>query len=354
LHTHNNPKSFEDTRENLSALDIAKDYLSRGWQPIPITYRKKKPTLDEWQKLELTEATLPKYFNAKQQNVGVQLGPRSKGLTDIDLDCAEAIALAPRYLPRTNSCFGRASKQYSHFLYYIDDAPDKAAVQHKDIDGKKMIVELRIGGGKAGAQTIFPGSTHESGDSIEWASDSEPARSTFAELKTAISKIAVGALLMRHWPQGSGHNASLALGGFLARAEWSEEEIEKRLAFGLGRSSPTPEARRRGAASSAHDIRRRRDTRDRDLSGPHPAQARSVFSTAGLLICLAYHATSRLPVRGCPVVLVRARFPVSILPRVITELRGVPQLLLGDICSETTKRRIVCQSGPGYGIMAVA
>jgi hypothetical protein len=46
--------------------------------------------------------------------------------------------------------------------------------------------------------------------------------------------------------------------------------------------------------------------------------------------CLAYQATSRLPVRRCPVVLVGARFPVSIPPRVITELRHVPQLLLGE------------------------
>src|SRR4029453_8743786 len=70
--------------------------------------------------------------------------------------------------------------------------------------------------------------------------------------------------------------------------------------------------------------------------------------------CLAYLAPPRLPVLGCPVVLVGARFPISILPRVITELWRVPQLLLGDICSETTKRRIICQSAPGYGIMAVA
>jgi hypothetical protein len=221
------PDSFQDTRPNLSVLDIAKDYLERGWQPIPNAYRKKKPSLDEWQKLELTEATLPKYFNGAQQNVGVQLGPRSKGLTDIDLDCPEAIQLAPRYLPKTLSCFGRASKPLSHFLYYIDDAPDKAAVQHKDIDGKKSIIELRIGGGPKGAQTIFPGSTHESGEPIEWAFDREPARSTFEELKTAVSKIAVGVLLMRHWPQRSGHAAALALGGFLARAGWSEDEIEK-------------------------------------------------------------------------------------------------------------------------------
>jgi len=216
-----------ETPDKNTTLDTAADYFSRGWQPVPIGFQKKKPTVKEWQNLEVTEATLPKYFNSTKQNVGVQLGPRSKGLTDIDLDCAEAITLAPSYLPRTNSCFGRASKQRSHFLYYIDDAPDKGAVQLKDIDGKKSIVELRIGGGTAGAQTVFPGSTHESGEPIEWISDGDPARSTFDDLKMAISKIAVGVILMRAWPQGSGHAASLALGGFLARAGWSDDEIGK-------------------------------------------------------------------------------------------------------------------------------
>ena len=70
--------------------------------------------------------------------------------------------------------------------------------------------------------------------------------------------------------------------------------------------------------------------------------------------CLAYLATSRLPVRRRSVVLVGARFPISILPRVITELGRVLQLLFGDVGSKTTKRRIKCQSAPGDGIVAVA
>ena len=86
---------------------------------------------------------------------------------------------------------------------------------------------MRIGGGKAGAQTVFPGSTHESGEPIEWESDGEPTRSSFTNLKTAIAKIAVGVILVRAWPQGSGHAAALALGGFLARAGWTKDEIGK-------------------------------------------------------------------------------------------------------------------------------
>jgi hypothetical protein len=51
-------------------------------------------------------------------NVGIVLGPSSQGLTDVDLDCVEAIAIAPYILPRTEAIFGRASKRASHWLYY--------------------------------------------------------------------------------------------------------------------------------------------------------------------------------------------------------------------------------------------
>jgi Bifunctional DNA primase/polymerase, N-terminal len=137
------------------ALTIARDYFRRGWHPIPIPYRKKGPTDKEWNKRELTEDTLPQYFNGAAQNVGVQLGASSRGLTDIDLDCPEALKLAPYFLPETNSIFGRASKPRSHLLYYINDAIDKGSDKLTGVD-KSCIVELRMGGGAKGAQTVFP------------------------------------------------------------------------------------------------------------------------------------------------------------------------------------------------------
>ena len=55
-------------------------------------------------------------------NVGVILGPRSGELVDIDLDCAEALALADLYLPATEAIFGRKSKPRSHRIYIAVDA----------------------------------------------------------------------------------------------------------------------------------------------------------------------------------------------------------------------------------------
>ena len=49
----------------------------------------------------------------------------------------------------------------------------------------------------------------------------------YAELKAAAVKIAVGALLVRDWPDyGGRHDAALTLGGFLSRAGWDADEIE--------------------------------------------------------------------------------------------------------------------------------
>src|SRR5262245_66619750 len=93
--------------------DAATAYAERGWKPIPIHRKTKKPIGKEWQK----RAFDPKQFNGNAQNVGVQLGEPSGGLTDVDLDSMTAIGLAPQFLPETNAVFGHRSKPASHALY---------------------------------------------------------------------------------------------------------------------------------------------------------------------------------------------------------------------------------------------
>ena len=52
--------------------------------------------------------------------------------------------------------------------------------------------------------------------------------------------------------------------------------------------------------------------------------------------------------------LVPLHFPVSIGPRIITELRSIFQHLLSDVRAETAKRRIVVQCTPRDRIVIVA
>src|SRR5262249_22974295 len=125
-----------------SSAEWAAQYAARGWKPIPIPRGTKGPRDEDWPKLNYDPA---RDFNG--MNIGVQLGPVSGGLTDIDLDCVEAVALAPYFLPQTNAIFGRKSKPRSHWFYITDD-PDheKATIKLTD-DNKKAIIELRMGGG---------------------------------------------------------------------------------------------------------------------------------------------------------------------------------------------------------------
>jgi hypothetical protein len=154
----------------MSAIEIALKYLRRGWSPIPIPHKSKAPLDKGWPAKVVTEENAHQYFNGEAQNVGVRLGGLSDGLADVDLDTAEAGRSAPYFLPRT-LCFGRPSKPRSHWLYQSDlwRTEDKATIQFKFATGKgkdrreQTILELRIGGGDKAAQTVFPGSVHETG-----------------------------------------------------------------------------------------------------------------------------------------------------------------------------------------------
>ncbi len=138
---------------------IAGSYLHRGWVPLPVPYKSKNPNFKGWQHFSTTESDLPSHFNGHPQNIGVRLGIPSGALVDINLDCIEAVSLAPLLLPSTGAVFGRPSKRRSHWLYYSDLPTRKytdplwEGNKGKDAGGTAMLVEIR----STGAQTLFPG-----------------------------------------------------------------------------------------------------------------------------------------------------------------------------------------------------
>src|SRR5215471_14952240 len=156
----------------MTPLDIALSYIERGWNPVPVPFKSKAPDGVGWQTRICEKTNVAQLFNGGPMNVGVLLGATSGGLTDVDLDCPEAVAIAPYVLAPTDAIFGRPTKRSSHWLYETDLSveTDQASVQFKAPDGS-MLVELRIGGGGKGAQTVFPGSVHVSGERIDWESD---------------------------------------------------------------------------------------------------------------------------------------------------------------------------------------
>jgi hypothetical protein len=237
-------------RETIEAVALV--YAQRGWKPVPVNRKTKKAIGKGWQ----TRAFAPEQFDGNAQNIAVQLGAVSGGLTDVDLDCTDAIGFAPKFLPATAAIFGRLSKPCSHQLYVTDlyQTEKSAALKFEGPAG--VIVELRIGGNGKGATTVFPPSMHVTGEMVLWQCDGEPTRVGGADLKRAVLHLAVACLLKQHYPaNGSRHEGALVLGGVLARAGWYPDDI-KHVIEAVARAAGDDEWRERiSTATSAVNVK---------------------------------------------------------------------------------------------------
>ncbi len=205
------------TLGSIRPLSRALNYISRGWSPIPIPHKEKGPRIQRWTDLRINEGQADIYFDRQDLNIGVLLGEPSGGLVDVDFDTVEAARIAPVFLPQT-SVFGRRSNPRTHWLYICEIGTKKYA----EPDGK-MLLELR----STGAQTVFPGSVHTSGEYIEWEEDISPVSIEPNDLLSRLGKIAAATALARHWPkEGRRHETALALSGALLRSGFKDEDAE--------------------------------------------------------------------------------------------------------------------------------
>jgi hypothetical protein len=68
--------------KSATARDAARSYIRRGWKPIPVGHKSKRPTQSRWQHRGTTAAMLDINFpEGKLLNVGVILGHASGGPT---------------------------------------------------------------------------------------------------------------------------------------------------------------------------------------------------------------------------------------------------------------------------------
>ena len=235
------------------ALVIARDVLRRGWNPVPVPVGK-SPKQKKWQQLVVTPKNVVEHFNKPGLNCGIQMGPVSGHLADVDLDCAEALELANYFLPPTGSMYGRASKRKSHRLYICECPEDRGWIKWVD-EEQRVMVELRLGGKGKGAQSVAPGSVHPSGEFYEWDQNGKQARMEYDKLRAAVNKLAVACLLMRHWPtKGALHDCALGVGGFLARAGWQANDIEH-LVYSICRVQPWVKEAKKHARTAAESVK---------------------------------------------------------------------------------------------------
>jgi len=176
----------------VKTLDYAINYRGLDIYSLPIPHGEKGPKTKGWNKLRLDEPELRREFGHSPRNIGLLLGDPSGGLTDLDMDCREAVALAPEFLPRTQRKSGRQGKPYSHYWYRCQGIRSK---KFEDTEGH-VLVEIRSTGG----QTLAPPSVHPSGESCVWHDEGEFGNVGPEALLEWTAQLAATALLARHWP----------------------------------------------------------------------------------------------------------------------------------------------------------
>ena len=201
--------------ETNTILSTAREAIGRGYVPLPIRPDSKAPSIPDWRNVTYSGDELEAAFGQEGAGVGLLLGRRSKGLVDVDLDVEEARVLAAGFMPVTGMRHGRGNQQVSHYWYEVADELDHPRQTFADpVDGT-VLLEIRGEGG----QSLIPPSVHPSGDDYWWAEDNwgTPTRLPWRNLVLVVREMAAITLLSRHWPDGSRHDAALALAGGLAR-----------------------------------------------------------------------------------------------------------------------------------------
>jgi hypothetical protein len=185
-------------------MKLAAEYKRRGWALALIPANDKGPRDRDWDKRDPNVAETERHLS-RGGNLGLILGSRSGEIVDVDLDCPEALALAPLYLPPTGATFGRASKPRSHWLYIALGGAYEAFADPLTGD---TLVELRAQGRTGGAhQTLIPPSVAD-GERREWYGDIiAPAVIEAVALRTAVSWLAIGSLVMRYVGETAARNA---------------------------------------------------------------------------------------------------------------------------------------------------
>ena len=214
-------------------------YADQGLIVVPVKQRSKKPAMGNgWQ--YQNDNTKNISFLHPDSNVGVLNGDAGKiNLVDIDLDCPEALVTAPFFLPLTVT-FGRINAPSSHWEYIVNTSEmrrfDTLSKYYKKWGYGNIgtIAEFRC---NSGNQTVFPPSTHECRDDIQW--DMEPDENGIMDPVGEMTRIGVDELfqcycdliimiiLQQHIVPGVFHNATVGVVGWCWHMGWPVERTER-------------------------------------------------------------------------------------------------------------------------------
>lgn len=149
---------------------------------------------------------------------------------DIDIDTNDTFLLSALdyFLPPTKYVWGRASKLRSHRVFCLDTEMDRAPVSHTlrfikklSVEDRSYSVEVRGGVPDNGLFAVLPGSTHPSGEAVEWSEEFDPSVSevvvTLPSLIKSIRMAQAAAIIAPYWVKGMRNELCLSLSGLLWR-----------------------------------------------------------------------------------------------------------------------------------------
>lgn len=243
----------------MSVRDTAQVLWSKGFKPVLIAPRSKRPSVQGWQLLEYSAEEVAAIFGQESVGVGLRWG---NGHVDVDLETPLAAQAGEMLLPATTMMWGRAGLDRAHRVYAVANHGYKTR-KIKSHTGE-LVAELR----HDASQSVVPPSYHpESGqdyfwanlpgpearDNVEYAASGIPAVE-IGELEVQVREVVLVATLAALWPNiaGSRHDTTLGLCGMLLKAGRSEarvrEVVEALVVLG---QDPDPNDRRAIPASTA-------------------------------------------------------------------------------------------------------
>jgi hypothetical protein len=187
--------------------------VKQGFQPVRLDSGTKHPRHTGWNtpegRFDGVHDDLEATFS-RDCNLGVETGAISAELRDIDLDCPEAVAVAPAFLPPTQMVWGR----YGEPRHYGYLTPKLQSTKFSNPGGQTL---LEIRGDRL--QSMMPPSEHPDGGSVQWVTKGRPAEVESQRLLETVHRIAATALIAQYWPKQKGQRQefALCLSGWLAK-----------------------------------------------------------------------------------------------------------------------------------------
>jgi hypothetical protein len=220
------PEEGDKTQHDLptiSTIKAAQDYIKSGLQPIPCHSKEKIPKINDWNNFQCAVEDVEHHFT-DSDNIGLKLGQQNGGLVDIDLDCNEAVQLAPYFLPKTEMVSGHHTRPRSHWWYQVEEGIAYTKLDDPDPAGniRSTIVEIR----SDKHYTIVPPSIHPSGSQYVWHNRNSPAKVSASELERSVKILAAAVLLCRQWLEGNRNDLVLPLAGTLFHSGWIENDVK--------------------------------------------------------------------------------------------------------------------------------